>query len=116
MDDGKRITVSAKVSEAVAVALDEARGVTSRSGYLEALLADHLGSMPAAALKCREPVKRGGQVAPARVPDLPAADRLPGAPPRPQVPEAAGKPPQFPCCRHCHHGGPKGHEYACTKC
>ena len=29
----------------------------------------------------------------------------------------AEKPPLFPCCRHCHHGGPKaGHEFACTKC
>ena len=97
MDDGRRVTVSAKVSEAVAVALDDARGDVSRSAYLGALLADHLGSRPAATLKRRrEPVKRGGQAAPARVPDLPVTD----SPPEPGRRSAApadddGKP-----CRH----------------
>ena len=41
---------------------------------------------------------------------------------KPRRPKAAAPvaaelaPPQFPCCRHCHHGGATGHGYACTMC
>lgn len=101
MTDGKRTTVSAKVSEALALALDDARGSASRSAYLEALLADHLGSVPAAALKRRRvPEKRGGQVAPPNAP-LPSKSAVLPDPPPVNLGTAVTDPPvPVPRCAH----------------
>lgn len=43
LDDGRRITVSAKISEQHAASIDKERGTLSRSSWLARLVAAHFG-------------------------------------------------------------------------
>jgi hypothetical protein len=80
LDEGRRVTVGAKVSESLAAQLDEVRGDVSRSAFLEAALREALvtaGAVPVTG-KRASPVRTGrlrpaGDVPP--LPPVPAPSR-----------------------------------------
>ena len=76
LDDGRRVSISAKISERHAEAIDAERGSQTRSSWLAALIASHFGSGPD-----RAPEKHGGQMAPPNAPAVPRSSKIPEPPP-----------------------------------
>jgi hypothetical protein len=74
--EGKHVTMSARFTEAEAALIDEARGTDDRNTWIRRVA---LAAVSGSARK--PPEKRGGSIAPARVPPVPVSDRPPKAPP-----------------------------------